>query len=279
MNNTKLTLNTIGTDAEFFLKNNETGEIVSGEGYIKGTKWRPFRFDKSNRWFTTQLDNVLAEITVPPSKTKEEFSKSVVHAIQYVQQILPSNLEPIALASAELDEKYLMTPQAMVFGCEPDFNAYTKSINPKPMCENWQLRSAGFHVHCGFNDIKVEYNNNLFDYEPDDQRCDIVQVLDLHISIPLVIMEPMSERKRLYGKAGAFRPKPYGLEYRTPSSFCASSIELMEWVFTQTEKAFEYMNTKGFLSDDIKERIQIAINTNNKDEATNLIEQFNLQLV
>ena len=35
----------VGADVEVFLKNKQTGEFVSAEGHIKGTKEKPFIFD------------------------------------------------------------------------------------------------------------------------------------------------------------------------------------------------------------------------------------------
>lgn len=275
--NTKLNLLTVGSDAEMFLYDSNNDEIISAEGYVKGTKDKPYVFDKKNRWFTTQLDNVLAEITIPPAKTAKEFSSALIKAINYVAKSLPEGILPVPVASAELDDKYLQTEQAIMFGCEPDFNAYTMFMNEKPFCENHRLRSAGFHLHCGYDDIEVPYNDNLYEYCVDEQRSNIVKVLDLFVSIPLVVTEPDSQRKLLYGKAGAFRPKPYGLEYRTPSNFCMQSVETMEWAYSAVESAFNFINNHGFLTKDLANKIQMTINKNDKDAAKSIISEFNLQ--
>lgn len=274
----KLTLKTIGIDAEVFLRNKETNEIISAEGYIKGSKHRPQRFDPTNKWFTTQLDNVLAEFTIPPSATVREFAKGITVAFKHLRKILPKNVEPVIQASANLNEKYLMTEQAMMFGCEPDFNAYTHFINEKPYCEDHTLRSCGSHIHLGYDGVEVKYKDNIFNYEVDEQRANIVQTLDLFVSVPLVIMEPDSDRKLLYGKAGAFRPKPYGLEYRTPSNWYLSSSKLIKWAYNNTRKGFNHFATNGRLDKDVSEHVREVINTNNKTDANELIKYFKLQL-
>ncbi len=268
-----------GTDAEFFLRDKNSGEIVSAEGFVKGTKYRPFRFDKeASPWYTTQLDNVLAEITIPPASCFEEFFKAITKAREYIHSTIPENLETVALASAILDEKYLQTDQARAFGCEPDFNAYTKGINEKPFCENFQLRSCGGHIHTGFDGIEVKFRGDVYNYEVDEQRASIVRMLDLHVSVPLVIMEPDSERKLLYGKAGAFRPKPYGLEYRSPSNWYLNDESTVKWAFESVQNAFKYLGSKGVLADDLATHVEKVINTNNKSEASSLVKDFNLQL-
>ena len=272
-------LQTIGVDAEVFLKDKNTDEVISAEGYIKGTKYRPRRFDKTNKWFSTQLDNVLAEFTIAPAKTVDEFIGGISKALTHIKTILPTNVEPLICASANLNEKYLQTPQARMFGCDPDFNAYTGFINEKPFCEDYTLRSCGSHIHLGYKGIEVKFKNDIFSYQVDKQRSNLVKALDLFISVPLVIMEPDSDRKLLYGKAGAFRPKPYGLEYRTPSNWYLSNKKLIKWAFNNTKRAFNLFVREGDFSDNLAQYIQEVINTNNKAAAKDLIKDFKLQLI
>jgi hypothetical protein len=44
-------------------------------------------------------------------------------------------------------------------------------------------------------------------------------------------------RRQLYGKAGAFRPKPYGMEYRVLSNRWLDSEPLMRWVYNTLQTA------------------------------------------
>jgi hypothetical protein len=275
--NSAVKLLTIGTDSELFLRNKSTGEIISAEGYIKGSKECPFKYDSVNEWYTTQLDNVLAEFTIPPAKDVKAFLTGVAKSISYIRSSLPEDIEPIIQASAKLDEKYLQTEQAMKFGCEPDFNAYTKYINEKPFAEDYTLRSCGGHIHAGYDGIEVGFDGDIFGYEVDEQRASIVQVLDLFLSVPLVKMEPDSERKLLYGKAGAFRPKPYGVEYRTPSNWYLSDKKLIRWAFKSTKDAFKFFAKEGPLAQGLAEHVREVIDTNNKSAAGDLINDFRLQ--
>lgn len=277
--NKKLNLLTLGVDAELFLRDKDKGEIISAEGYVRGSKHRPFRFDKTNKWFTTQLDNVLAEVTIAPARTVSQFLSGISKSIGYLKKTLPDNIEPVVQASANLNEEYLKTEQAMMFGCDPDFNAYTMDMNHKPYCEDPTLRSCGSHIHLGYEGIEAKFKKDIYNYEVDPQRASIVQVLDLFISVPLVVMEPDSERKRLYGKAGAFRPKPYGLEYRTPSNWYLSSQELTKWVFNNTKKGFKFFANNGSLDRELAQHVEGVINTNDKLAANDLIKDFKLQLV
>lgn len=82
--------------------------------------------------------------------------------------------------------------------CDPDFNVWKDGRpnlvgRPSP-----GGRSAGGHIHIGYDDFNDITNNA------------IVKALDVFISIPLIFMEPDNKRKEMYGKAGAYRPQPWG---------------------------------------------------------------------
>lgn len=165
--------------------------------------------------------------------------------------------------------------------CDPDFNAYNRTINNRPFSDDFTLRSSGAHIHCGFDNIQIPFKEGYlhnYNISDDDQRVNIVKTLDLFISIPLVIIEPESKRKELYGKAGAFRPKAYGLEYRTPSNFYLTSEKLMKWVYNNVKLAFDFLNNNNPIDEMVSKHIQEVINTNNKKDAQDLINNFNIQM-
>ena len=59
------------------------------------------------------------------------------------------NYDVQCVASREIEPDQLLHPEALLFGCDPDYNAYTLNINPKPEGEHGLLRSAGAHIHFG----------------------------------------------------------------------------------------------------------------------------------
>ena len=112
--------------------------------------------------------------------------------------------------------------------CEPDFNAWTKQINPRPLASDWQLRSAGGHIHIGTKEDPIE----------------VIRAMDLFVGVPSIIKDPGGERRReLYGMPGAYRIKPFGCEYRVLSNFWIFSRELVEWVYNQTAKAIDFVES------------------------------------
>jgi hypothetical protein len=77
----------------------------------------------------------------------------------------------------------------------------------------------------------------------------------------------------LYGKAGAFRPKPYGAEYRTLSSFWIFSEPLREWAYRGIQRAVE--STIDLPGD----KIQECINNGDEELAKALVNEFSLEVL
>lgn len=256
---------TIGADIELFLRDKTTNDIISAEGFIQGTKDKPFVYDETNRYFAVSLDNVLAEFCIPPANNPLDFYKYIKKSVEYIQSVIPKEFICEALPSAILKDKYLQTEHSQRFGCEPDYNAWLRECNPIPEATNKNLRSAGGHIHVGYDEPNMEINER------------IIKAMDLFIGVPSVIQEPDNERKILYGKAGAFRFKDYGVEYRTVSNYYLNSEELIKWVFDRTMDAIDFVNKEGVI-EHCAEDIQNAINNNNKELAKGLINYFKIKL-
>lgn len=201
----------IGADIEWFVAD-KTGKIVSAEGYIQGTKAAPFKFDPKEPFFATQLDNVLAEGNIPPAANDVSFRTSVKTLQEYIDGVLkPHGLYTVARAAARLEEKYLQTENAKTFGCDPSLNCWTlKEEEIKPT--DPLLRSAGFHIHVGYDNPNEEVN------------IAIARLLDCTLGVASVLIEPPNERRKVgYGRSGSMRHQPHGCEYRSLSSYYADS--------------------------------------------------------
>lgn len=282
----KLTNVTVGADIEVFLQNKQTKEIISAEGFIKGTKSIPYNYDPSNKYFATSLDNVLAEFCIPPARNKVEFYNYIRKSLAYINNSIPKKYCTSAFPSYSLDPKWLQSEHSQIFGCEPDFNAYTRTVNRKPYCEDKTLRSAGGHVHVGFAAPEFKYSPELYEgenavlfYTGDNQRCDVIKTLDLFVGVPSVILEPDNKRKELYGKAGCFRPKSYGVEYRTVSNFYLQSKNLILWLYNAVMSAVSFYNEGNRIDEVLGGFISEVINKNDKSSAQELIKEFNLNLL
>lgn len=269
---------TLGADVELFLKDLNTNQIVSAEGYVKGQKYDPFHFDETNNGFILSLDNVLAEFGIPPVRKEEDWMANIKKAVQYIDSSIPPHLCTVAVPATTLDEMYLRSEQAKRFGCEPDYNVWLRNVNPPPTAPNKQLRSAGGHVHVGYRNPECEGLPNAEDEAVLVREC-IIKAFDLFLGVPSILQEPDNDRKQLYGKAGAFRFKEYGVEYRTLSNYYLSDDKLLKWVYDNAMAAINFIN-EGRINEveEVGDQIQEAINKNNKVLAGNLINQFNLVL-
>jgi hypothetical protein len=264
----RLVLNpTIGADIEVFLRDKISDEVVSAEGIIRGTKEEPFRFMKENHFYATSLDNVMAEFCIPPATTSDDFRIGIETALNYIHNTIPGNLSILAFPSAKVDGRWLETPNAQLFGCEPDYNAwYDGLVNDKPQAIDENLRSCGGHIHIGYDDSNPKVNMSL------------IKAMDIFIGLPSVIQEPDNERKLLYGKAGAFRNKSYGTEYRTISNYYINSTELTKWVFDNTLHAIEFVNRESVINDEEGQAIRLAINKADKNLAETMCKYFGVKL-
>lgn len=120
------------------------------------------------------------------------------------------------------------------------------------------------HIHIGYDDPNEETN------------IEIVKMLDLHLSVPGVLLDGDTMRRELYGKAGCYRHKKYGVEYRTLSNFWLSGPNLINWVATATFMALGKMNAGQKVSFDLELIIQDIINNNDIAGATTIVDDYNL---
>ena len=255
---------TIGSAPEFFLKNNTTDEIISAEGLIGGTKEDPKIITGVGH--AIQEDNIMVEFNIPPNITAEGFSDDLLFVINYIDNMLPNHIVPTTEAAAEINSVYLQTPQAKRFGCDPDYNAWTAEVNSSPDVES-NIRTCGGHIHIGYNNPEIE------------KSVDIIKAMDLFLGIPSILMDKDTLRRSRYGKAGAFRFKPYGVEYRVLSNFFIFEDNLRKWAFKNSLSAIRFLNEGNIINEELSNRIVNTINNCDKKEALKLIKEFNITIV
>jgi len=135
--------------------------------------------------------------------------------------------------------------------------------------ETSQMRTAAGHIHVGFNTVEVD---DIYNTDHMDMCATLAKQLDYTLGLASVGLDS-TERRKMYGKAGAFRPKPYGMEYRVLSNF---------WIQQECHIRLVYQNTKAAVLDLMQGRIhskvypdpQEAINEGDQDKAHYLLSQF-----
>jgi len=254
-----------GADPEALLVD-KAGHLKSVCGLLNGhDKWNPFQVPDMEQGFTFQEDNVCIEFGVPPASSAKEF-KHHIKAVQkrFLQEY--KHLKFSNLSCAVFPDEEMKHPAAHIFGCEADYNAWTGKVNKKPSPPVPNMRSAGGHVHI---ETKLPIRK-------------VIQACDLFLGVPSVLMDDGELRKQLYGKAGCFRPKPYGGEYRTLSNFWfLKPDKYSQWVWNGVANALQFVEQHGFLlmAPAYKTDIVRCINENDKHLAEKLVKEFSLEVV
>lgn len=241
---------TIGADPELFLIDPKTGRFISSIDKIGGTKTDPRPIGEG---CAVQEDNVAVEFNIPACNSMEQFIKSLNYNLDYLlSEVSKLGLKLKIIPSANFDEQELADPRALEFGCEPDFNAWTRRMNPRPKAEDASLRSAGGHIHIGFDKTMLNFEQ-------------VVRAMDIFVGCEMLEFDMDNKRRLLYGKAGAFRPKNYGVEYRTASNAWIKTDELKAWAYKQTQRALEFVALGREIPDQgIGQIIQNCINNSDK---------------
>lgn len=224
----------IGADPELFLRDSSTGKFLSAHGRIPGTKREPHKVP----YGAIQVDGTALEFNIEPAKTRVEFIGNIARVMGRLSKEIHrdgnNHLEVVATPVADFEEKYFVQipTEALELGCDPDFNAYTEEPNVLPEVAP-KFRTGSGHIHIG-------WTSDAGIYEPGHWRTclDIVRQLDWFIGIPSLTWDKEGIRRReLYGKAGAFRPKPYGVEYRVLSNTWLRDERLIGYVYDQARAA------------------------------------------
>jgi hypothetical protein len=222
------------------------------------------------------VDNVNCEFTIPPVKNKEDFLKYSAYCKKWANNYLENyGLKLKAYSSYSFTDEDLDNETAQRFGCEPSFDAFRKGRQARVgEPENQNLRSAGFHLHCGFNSENFS-TEDLFNY---------IYCCDLFLGIPSVILDRDTERRGLYGSPSNYRFKRIGnliiIEYRSLGGNLLADDELIGYCYDQLIAAINFFNESNFESlwEDLPEIIRI-IKESDVEGALYIAQKYNLNLL
>lgn len=235
---------TLGADPELFLLNNN-GEHVPVCGLVGGTKDKPVPLPSCGPGFFVQEDNVMLEFNIPPARdayaflvsidsaktaclrlASEGYAKSLSPPVKGARIVGYSN-SPEHLFSADK----LSHPNAQMFGCAPEFDAYSNGMRVPPIDRRGlvgttmggaagEWRTCGGHVHMGYVDCLPF---RVPEYV-------VARFADVALALRFAGYDTQTVRRTSYGSPGRFRPRPYGIEYRTLSNFWVTNSRFIELV-------------------------------------------------
>lgn len=257
----------LGCDPEVFVKKNNN--FLSAHGLIPGDKKNPFKVKDG----AVQVDGMALEFNIDPAADENSFVYSIQSVYDQMCKMVPG-YEVVATPVAHFDEAYMkkQPKEALELGCDPDYNAWTGTANDRPDGDR-PMRTASGHVHIGWTNGK-----NINDPQHQHQGQMIGRQLDFFLGLPSLFYDDDKERREMYGKAGALRYKPYGVEYRTLSNAWLRSEEHMRWVYRNTLKGVtELIEKNNFLPKKFGD-IQAIINSSDKKEAMKIIKSAGIEV-
>jgi len=245
----------IGCDPELFVYSANKKKVISAHDLLPGTKKEPFKVPAG----AIQVDGVAAEFNIEPAADKREF-------LLNLHKVRSALKEKVDEKAKENNDVYSLVAKPCVFftkaywetvpesakelGCEADYNAYTMQANPKPDSD-LLMRTGSGHVHISWGE-----HTDFIDDDWLDKAADLVRHLDQHLLPEADKWDNDKLRRRLYGMPGAFRPKLYGVEYRTLSNAWLNSYRTAGYVFDAVQEI-----TKNWLAGKAEKHYKIAVYT------------------
>ena len=251
----------LGADPEVFVM--QEGKYVSAYGLIPGNKLDPYPVTDG----AVQVDGMALEFNIAPAPSGQIFLANIRSVMAQLYSMVPGYTvvsDPVATFGSEYIQA--QPEEATELGCDPDYNAWEGgAVNPKPD-HNMPFRTAAGHVHIGWTELGLGRANHL------EMCIALVKELDFYLGLPSLLFDTDTVRREMYGKAGAFRPKDYGVEYRVLSNAWLKHDDLVLWVFDACSQALERCSRGVFLSEKYGD-ISEVINTSDVHSALALIEK------
>ena len=262
----------IGQDTELFLRKDD--RFISAYGVIPGSKAKPYPVKKG----AVQVDGMALEFNTDPAKSFNQFKLNINTVLSRLQDMIPDDCEMTVCSTAHFDAQYIADQpvEATALGCDPDYNAYTGEQNDPPIPFP-TMRTASGHIHLGWTEGKdIEDPAHIKD-------CMVlVRQLDHYLGVPSLFHDDGLERRQMYGKAGAFRPKSYGVEYRVLSNYWITKEDYMKEVFQNCGKALRDLDKKKNWFEYFKQlnrniSAEVAINTGDRLMAETIMKHMLLR--
>ena len=129
----------------------------------------------------------------------------------------------------------MLHPQANIFGCEPDYDGYNQGRVRGSPPDFGRRRFFGGHIH-----LDGPFNCPL-------------HIAACFLDVFLADTMSYSSRTSWYGSPGVYRPKPYGIEYRTPGVAWLNGERSRTLVVKRAQSCVEYIRTtsSGVLRKDL----------------------------
>lgn len=211
----------VGADPEIFIRSTCSGLIVASGEVLKKVKCSG-----------VVPDGVQAEIHPYASNCTGQVGTTLLRVIvDWQKKLLKNGFTLDFTPTLELtEEEFSSLPtEARQLGCKPSFNIYgDRDLGVDS--ETYRWRSAGGHLHMGFN---MSYMS-LIKEHLGERLGDLVPLCDYLIGNTFVLFDRdpfAAKRREVYGRAGEYRLPSYGIEYRTLSNVWLRSSALQQLAY------------------------------------------------
>ncbi len=269
---------TFGSDPELVIVD-KLGNPCSAIRILKTNKDHPIDLGDSVRMYA---DNALVEAAFDPVAPDQivdrlgEVLQKMNKALKgfFVMPQAATMFSKEELEAVLLDKEGHPKLTAWEIGCHANFDAYRVAANEMAKFKDG-MRTGSFHIHIGRKDWKTAKDDRLMDL---DSKVEAIKLLDLYVGVASVIFDkdPTAHlRRKLYGRAGEFRPTDYGVEYRVLGNYALRARRLTELVFDLVEMAMYHVsvgNGRDMLELVPEKEIIRIINDNDRASAIDVVD-------
>jgi hypothetical protein len=258
-----------GCDPELFVFDLEQSRYVGAYGIVPGTKEQPHMLDGG----MVQVDGLALEFGIAPAEDEEEFIRNIKHVMDQIHTMIGPRYSLHAVPLVIFDEDIIKNSPSenLELGCEPDFCGYLREANPAPTLSDPCMRSGGGHIHIGWGSNVDGDKQTHFDH-----CCLLARQMDATLGLGSLYWDRDSRRRAIYGRPGAFRPKSYGMEYRTASNAWMQREETQRMAFKLSLMAIEQLHRDNYIGETTVNGMEPAeiIHHNYSSKATAMIDRL-----
>lgn len=207
-------------------------------------------------------DASMLEIAMRPANSVKELVALAAEADKQAKSLLPTGhtmrfMTAVEYADAELEAD----PYASEMGCSPSMCIHEGTPEtPEAFADN--VRYGGCHVNIETTTPAEVMTLAL------DCVLGLFSVINFESDDP----ESHATRRRCYGRAGEYRPRDFGVEYRTLPNVAASPKNLPKvWALTEYAASIDPVQA-GWVA--FMERVADAINTSDREAAEQLVTEL-----
>jgi hypothetical protein len=240
-------------------------DSISAHDIVPGTKVKPYPLKNGG---AIQADGTAVEFNILPARSGKEFHNNIAQALKDIEEFVDISKYAFDYSPSVCYDtdyfNYSIPSYAKELGCDPDFNAYTGVNNPLHYPDQ-NVRTGSGHLHIGFLGDDVVSNPKEDNHFMD---CRVLtRAMDFSFLPFKYSWDTDNIRTKTYGIMGNFRPKPYGVEYRTLSNAWLNNPKMWAPMFDKVKETVVFCKTRDLLEETKRQLSSLGYCNLNNSEA------------